>query len=77
MSKGQDQLISFVVIREGIIMDPDRRLQKRKYYVCPSPACLIGLDKWKQRHMKRHFGIGVQDVIFTRPVKHPIREAKV
>jgi len=50
-------LLSFLVIREGIIFDPGRKIQGRRNYVCPDPVCLVGLDKWKKAQMKRRFGI--------------------
>lgn len=50
-------LLSFIVIDEGIIFDPARRIQQRRNYVCPDPRCLTGLDKWKKLYMKRRFGI--------------------
>lgn len=50
-------LLSFIVIPEGIIFDPARRIQRRRHYVCPEPRCLEGLDKWRKLYMKRRFGI--------------------
>ncbi|MFO8144143.1 MAG: DUF448 domain-containing protein [Candidatus Syntrophosphaera sp.] len=51
------RLISFVIIPEGIIFDPARKIQQRKNYVCPDPACLQGLNRWKRQYLKRNFGI--------------------
>lgn len=53
--KAVGELISFFVLPQGIVFDPQRRVQRRRNYVCQAPDCLRGLDKWKRNHMKRRF----------------------
>lgn len=47
------QLLNFFIIKEGIVFDVARRLQTRKFYLCPEKECILGLDKWKKRRQKR------------------------
>ncbi len=64
-SRDISELISFIVIPEGLIFDPARRIQRRKHYVCPDPACLRGLDKWKRLYLKRNFGFKTGAPVFA------------
>lgn len=55
--KEAGELLSFFVLPQGLVFDPRRRIQRRRNYVCPDPECLVGLDKWKLKYMKRKFGL--------------------
>ncbi|OQC11146.1 MAG: hypothetical protein BWX75_00133 [Candidatus Cloacimonetes bacterium ADurb.Bin088] len=63
--KEQDSLLSFILLSQGIVFDLRRRLQKRKYYVCHSRQCLIGLDKWERQQLKRRFAISNHKPVFS------------
>lgn len=50
-----NRLLSFFIIREGVVFDMTRQLPGRRNYLCPNPECLDGFDKWKKRYHKRSF----------------------
>lgn len=66
--KEQDSLLSFILLPQGIVFDLRRRLQKRKYYLCQSRQCLMGLDKWERRQLKRRFAINNHKSVFSAAV---------
>lgn len=66
--KEQDNLLSFILLPQGIVFDLKRRLQKRKYYLCPSRQCLIGFDKWERQQLKRRFAVTNHKPIFSAAV---------
>jgi len=55
--KDLDKLYAFIIIPEGIIIDPRRRLQQRRHYVCNDINCLSNLEEWGKRYFKKHYGI--------------------
>ncbi|HOC94772.1 MAG TPA: YlxR family protein [Candidatus Cloacimonadota bacterium] len=63
--KEQDSLLSFILLPQGIVFDLRRRLQKRKYYLCRSRQCLMGLDKWERQQLKRRFAITNHKPVFS------------
>ncbi|MCB5252439.1 MAG: DUF448 domain-containing protein [Candidatus Cloacimonadaceae bacterium] len=48
----QTELLSFILLFSGIVYDPRRVLQARKYYVCPRQACLQQLPKWRKKRQR-------------------------
>ncbi|MCB5263013.1 MAG: YlxR family protein [Candidatus Cloacimonetes bacterium] len=48
----QTELLSFILLPSGIVYDPARLLQARKYYVCPQQVCLNQLPKWRKKRQK-------------------------
>lgn len=59
------QLLSFFILREGIVFDPGRQVQCRRYYVCRDTACLLALDKWRRQYLKRHFAVNRAATLFS------------
>ena len=55
--KDLDKLYAFIIIPEGIIIDPRRRLQRPRHYVCNDINCLSNLEEWEKRYFKKHYGI--------------------
>ncbi len=60
------ELLAFFLLAEGLVFDPQRRVQRRRQYVCPQENCLRGLDKWRRSKMKRKFGLSKFSAIFPR-----------
>jgi predicted RNA-binding protein YlxR (DUF448 family) len=54
--KDSSELLNFVLLPEGVVFDPGRKLQRRNHYLCPEPKCIDGLIKWKGRYRKRRGG---------------------
>lgn len=69
--KDLSSLLSFVLLPQGIVFDPGRKLQLRKSYLCPSQECLAGLDKWEKQQLKRRFAITGHQPLFSALVKDP------
>lgn len=49
----QKGLLNFYIMTEGIVFDLQRVLPVRKYYLCPTRDCFVGLDAWRKRYHKR------------------------
>ncbi|MDP3114530.1 MAG: DUF448 domain-containing protein [Candidatus Cloacimonadaceae bacterium] len=47
------QLLNFFILKDSVVFDMHRRLQTRKQYLCPEKECILGLEKWKKRRLKR------------------------
>ncbi|NLW18160.1 MAG: DUF448 domain-containing protein [Candidatus Cloacimonetes bacterium] len=65
--KDLKDLLAFFLLPEGLVFDPQRRVQRRRQYVCPDELCLRGLDKWRRSQMKRKFRLSSISAIFPRP----------
>lgn len=67
--KEAENLLSFFILAEGIVFDPQRSVQRRRTYVCPESDCLIGLDKWRRQYLKRRFRQSSAEAIFKQVAK--------
>ena len=63
--KGLEELWSFFILPEGIVFDPERKVQRRKFYVCQQQDCLVGLDKWRRQFAKRNVGLRGTKALFS------------
>ncbi len=50
----QKGLLNFFIMNGGIVFDSQRIVAVRKNYLCPSPECYAGLEKWRKRYQKKH-----------------------
>ncbi|MCB5245241.1 MAG: DUF448 domain-containing protein [Candidatus Cloacimonadaceae bacterium] len=50
-------LYAFILIPEGIIIDPQRKLPHHRLYVCRDINCLSKLEEWGKHYYKKYYGI--------------------
>jgi predicted RNA-binding protein YlxR (DUF448 family) len=61
----QSSLLSFFILPEGVVFDPKRQIQTRKFYLCQGNECLPGLDEWYKRYQKKKLGIKRTTALFS------------
>ena len=49
----QNQLLNFFLTESGIVFDFGRIIPVRRFYLCPTADCFMGLSKWRKGHQKR------------------------
>ena len=49
----QDKLMRFAIIDREIVFDMGKILACRGYYVCNNNECLLKLEKWLSKHLKK------------------------
>ena len=49
----QDELMRFAIIDREIVFDIRKKLACRGYYVCNNNECLLKLEKWLSKYLKK------------------------
>lgn len=51
--QGKSELLRFVLLEDEVVIDLEKKIQARGYYVCDDNVCLLRIDKWLKKKIRK------------------------